>query len=230
MKNYKHIFFDLDHTLWDYEKNAQETLYEIHKIFELKSHNISVQNFHETYKRVNFQLWRAYNKAEITKDELRDVRFYNTLGFLGVKDKVLALKIEDEFLAICPRKPHVLPHTFETLNYLSEKYEMHIITNGFKGSTEEKLVNSRLRPYFKETITSECIGITKPNAKIFEYAVNMAGTNVADSIMIGDNPETDMQGALNFGIDRIYFNTHGKQCKIEVHHEIRGLKELSTIL
>ncbi len=226
MKNYKHIFFDLDHTLWDYERNAKETLYELHSLFELSRHNILQEKLLEVYRLVNFELWRSYNKGLVSKDELREIRFYKTLGHLGIKDRMLADKMEDAFLKICPKKPHVLPNSFEILDYLSPNYQMHIITNGFKGSTEEKLVSSRLRPYFKETITSECIGITKPNAAIFEYAVKLTGAILEESIMIGDNPETDLQGAFNSGMDRIYYNPQSRTCSVEVNHSIADLIEL----
>ncbi len=230
MKKYKHIFFDLDHTLWDYEKNAKETLYELHFLFELSKLNILQEKLLEVYRLVNFELWRSYNKGLVNKDELREIRFFKTLGHLGINDRMLAAKMEEAFLEICPKKPHVLPNCIEVLEYLREKYVLHIITNGFKGSTNSKLVNSGLKPFFKETITSECIGITKPNAAIFEYAIKKAGTNAEESIMIGDNPETDIQGAFNTGMDRIHYNPRKRDCQIEMNHSISDLIELKNHL
>ncbi len=230
MKNYKHIFFDLDHTLWDYEKNSGETLKDIYRDFQLAKRNVRLQAFLDVYRIVNLELWRAYNRAEINKEELRDIRFYKTLGHLGIKDKKLALEIEDNFLANCSIKSNVLPNSFETLDYLSQKYDLHIITNGFKSSTEDKLKNSNLLPFFKETITSECIGITKPNVKIFEHALERAKAEVEESIMIGDNLETDIQGAKNSGLDAIYYNPEKKPHNAILEREIFDLLELKLHL
>jgi putative hydrolase of the HAD superfamily len=230
VKTYKHIFFDLDHTLWDYEKNSGETLRDIHVAFQLGQKNINVESFLNVYSMVNHELWRAYNKAEITKDELRDIRFYKTLGHLGVKDKKMALALEDTFLANCSLKSHVLPNSRETLDYLKEKYVLHIITNGFKESTIDKLKHSNLHGFFKETITSECIGITKPNTKIFQYALLKAEAEIDESIMIGDNLETDILGAKKTGMDAIYYNPLEKAHQTDVNYEIKDLIELKKHL
>lgn len=230
MKKYKHIFFDLDHTLWDYESNARETLLELHLEHELGKLNIKSDAFIEVYALVNAELWRSYNSGKINKDDLREFRFYKTLGHLGVKDKTLSLQIEDNFLARCPLKPHVLPNSFEVLDYLIENYEMHIITNGFKGSTENKLSNSRLSDYFTKVITSECIGVTKPNTEIFDYALEISGAEKHSSIMIGDNLETDIKGAINTGMDHIYYNPKRKKYKGIETKEISDLIELKELL
>lgn len=230
MKTYKHIFFDLDHTLWDYEKNARETLMELHAEFRLNEKNIKVDALVEVYGLVNRELWGAFNRGEIKKEDLREIRFYKTLGHLGIEDRNLSYEMEDLFLEICPSKPHVLPNTFEILEYLSEKYILHIITNGFKGSTEKKMISSKIKPFFKETVTSECIGIPKPNSKIFHHAVERANSTLEDSIMIGDNVETDIRGAFNTGMDRIFYNPGRRKCPVEIQHEIEDLLDLKRCL
>lgn len=230
MKTYKHIFFDLDHTLWDYESNAMEALTEIHERHQLIAKNITLDKFILVYKLVNAELWRSYNSGKVTKDELRELRFYRTLGNFGFKEPLLANDLEDDFMEICPKKPHVLPNSFELLDYLKPKYELHIITNGFKGSTQFKMSNSGLMPYFKEIITSECIGITKPRAEIFEYSLQQAGASKEESVMIGDNLDTDIKGAKNAGLDHIYFNPSERKHKINDLKEVKDLIELKQYL
>jgi putative hydrolase of the HAD superfamily len=230
VKIYKHIFFDLDHTLWDYERNSIETLNEMHSEFSLSNKNIPIQKFIDVYRLVNAELWRAYNSAKINKDELRDIRFYKTLGHLGIKDKGLSIQLEDTFMEKCPNKPHVLPNTFEILDYLKQNYQLHIITNGFAGSTEEKLNNSKIRMYFDEIITSESIGITKPHSDIFKHALNESKAISEESIMIGDNLETDIKGAMNAGLDHIFYNPKKRKHTENVLFEVSDLIEIKLHL
>jgi putative hydrolase of the HAD superfamily len=230
MKEYKHIFFDLDHTLWDYERNANETLNELFEEFELANKKVVLSSFFEMYRVVNASLWRKYNSGKITKDGLRETRFYQTLGTLGLNDRNLALTMEDRFLELCPTKPHILPNTIEILEYLKGKYQLHIITNGFKGSSEDKLRSSGILHYFIEVVTSECFQSIKPSPGIFEYALKKSNAVLKESVMIGDNLETDIQGAKNVGMDHIYYNPHRRSHKESIQIEISDLIELQDHL
>src|SRR5882757_1369204 len=207
IKKYKHIFFDLDHTIWDFDKNAQETLHELYEIYRL--HEIGVPEaalFIETYTRNNHQLWAEYHTGKITKTELRETRFKRTFIELGVHPDILPVAFEDDYVKLCPTKTNLFPHAHETLQYLQNKYTLHLISNGFKESSELKIGNTDIGRYFDQVIISEIIGINKPDKAIFEHALTVASAQKHESIMIGDSLEADVYGALNFGMDAIYFN------------------------
>jgi putative hydrolase of the HAD superfamily len=228
---YKHIFFDLDHTLWDFDKNAEETLYELYQAYELHNLGISAaDSLIETYTRNNHQLWAAYHVGKISKEELRTTRFKNTFLELGLDEKSIPLQFEEDYVRICPTKPNLFPHAHEILGYLQEKYHLHLISNGFKESTEYKVHNTKIKPYFKNIIISEVVGVNKPDKAIFEHALNLASGKVAESIMIGDSIEADIRGALNFGMDAIYFNPNNAELPEDVPLQINHLSELKEIL
>src|SRR6476659_3957024 len=176
MKNYQHIFFDLDHTLWDFDKNAEETLNELYFTYKLSNLGLnSCDIFIETYTRNNHQLWADYHLGKITKEALRETRFKKTFLDLGLDESVIPAQFEDDYVNICPTKSNLFPQTHETLSYLKQKYKLHLISNGFKESTEYKVKNTHLTPYFENVIISEVVGINKPDKAIFQYAVDKAG-------------------------------------------------------
>lgn len=231
MKTYKHIFFDLDHTLWDFDKNAEETLNELYNTYNLCDLGLnSCDIFIETYTKNNHQLWADYHLGKITKEALRETRFKKTFIDLGVSPDVIPAKFEDDYVDICPTKTNLFPQTHETLSYLQNKYQLHLISNGFKESTEYKVKNTNLTPYFKNIIISEVVGVNKPDKAIFEYAINKAGTTANESIMIGDSIEADIRGALGFGMDAIYFNPNFTELPADVKMHINNLQELVDIL
>lgn len=231
MKKYEHIFFDLDHTLWDFDKNAEETLSELYITYKLKELGLnSCDVFIETYTVNNHQLWADYHLGKISKDALRETRFKKTFIDLGLSPDLIPLNFEDDYVNICPTKSNLFPHTHETLSYLQAKYHLHLISNGFKESTEYKVKNTNLTPYFKNVFISEVIGINKPDKAIFQYAIDTAGAQTHHSIMIGDSIEADVRGALNFGMDAIYFNPNKADAPEDIKHQINHLQELFNIL
>jgi len=231
LKTYKHIFFDLDHTLWDFDKNAEETLNELYITYKLSDLGLnSCDLFIETYTANNHQLWADYHLGKITKEALRETRFKKTFIDLGVSPDVIPAKFEDDYVDICPTKTNLFPQTHETLSYLQNKYQLHLISNGFKESTEYKIKNTNLTPYFKNVIISEVVGVNKPDKAIFEYATNKAGTTAIESIMIGDSIEADIRGAIDFGMDAIYFNPNFAKPPADVKRYINHLQELIDIL
>ncbi|MDA9554685.1 YjjG family noncanonical pyrimidine nucleotidase [Pelobium sp.] len=231
MKTYNHIFFDLDHTLWDFDKNAEETLHELYHQYKLQNLGLhSADLFIETYTQNNHQLWADYHLGKISKEVLRETRFKKTFLDLGLSPDVIPHQFEDDYVNICPTKTNLFPHTHETLSYLSGKYQLHLISNGFKESTEYKIKNTKLTPYFKNVIISEVVGINKPDKAIFQYALNKASATVSESLMIGDSLEADVRGALNFGMDAIYFNPHEAAIPDDVDWHINHLKELTHLL
>jgi putative hydrolase of the HAD superfamily len=230
-KVYKHIFFDLDHTIWDFDRNAEETLHELYGTYKLKDIGLqSAELFIETYTRHNHRLWAKYHLGEITKDELREARFKSTFIELGVQPELMPADFEDAYVNLGPTKTNLFPHAHETLSYLQGKYTLHLISNGFKESTEMKVAGTNLAPYFKNVIISEVVGVNKPDPAIFQHAIDLAGANVGESLMIGDSLEADVRGALNFGMDAIFFNPANVDKPEDIPLQVTHLKELITIL
>ena len=230
-KQYRHIFFDLDHTIWDFDKNAEETLQELYVIHGLDKIGLSSADaFIETYTRNNHSLWAQYHVGKITKDYLREARFRTTFLDLGVRPELIPVGFEDEYVKLCPTKTNLFPDAHEVLTYLKGKYIMHLISNGFKESTEIKIAGSNISHYFDQVIISEAVGVNKPDKAIFEHALNLAGAVIDESIMIGDSIEADIRGALNFGMDAIYFNPMHLTKPDDVPVQINNLKELMGLL
>jgi len=230
-KIYKHLFFDLDHTIWDFDKNAEETLYELYDVYRLSEIGLpSAGIFIETYTRNNHKLWADYHTGKITKTELRETRFKKTFLELGVSPDAIPLSFEDDYVQLCPTKTNLFPHAHETLRYLKNKYTLHLISNGFKESSELKIGNTNIGSYFQHIIISEIVGANKPDKAIFEHALSLAGATKNESLMIGDSLEADVYGALSFGMDAIYFNPFNAPKPADVPLQVTHLKELTLIL
>lgn len=230
-KTYKHIFFDLDHTIWDFDKNAEEALHELfvlHRLNDIGLHSADV--FIEAYTANNHKLWREYHLGNITKAALREARFKQTFLDLGVHPDVIPHGFEDAYVQLCPTKTNLFPHAHETLEYLQGKYTLHLISNGFKESQDVKISNTGLGKYFQHIVVSETIGINKPDKAIFQHAIDLAVAAVGESIMIGDSLEADVRGALSFGMDAIYFNPAGLEKPADIPLQISGLNELTLLL
>jgi putative hydrolase of the HAD superfamily len=231
LKQYNHIFFDLDHTIWDFDKNAEETLQELYVIHHLKETGLhSADLFIETYTRNNHRLWAQYHVGEITKDYLREARFRTTFLELGLNPDVIPAGFEDEYVKLCPTKTNLFPGAREVLEYLGAKYTLHLISNGFQESTEIKIAGSDIGRYFQNIVISEVIGINKPDRAIFQHALDLAGATKEESIMIGDSIEADVRGALNFGMDAIYFNPMHLPRPDDVPVQVNSLVELMKML
>ena len=227
----RHIFFDLDHTIWDFDRNAEETLHELYNIYSLKDLGVSCPHtFIEIYTRNNHQLWAEYHLGKISKEHLRKTRFSTTFLELGLSVESIPAAFEDDYVRICPTKTNLFPQAHETLSYLQQKYKLHLISNGFKESTELKIAVTDLAKYFENIVISEVIGINKPDKAIFEFALNAAKAQKEESIMIGDSIEADIRGALSFGMDAIYFNPANKEVPSDVKKQITRREELKDIL
>ncbi|MGN6533805.1 MAG: YjjG family noncanonical pyrimidine nucleotidase [Ginsengibacter sp.] len=229
---YQHLFFDLDHTLWDFDANAEESLAELYDFFNLESKAIGpFSKFYSTYLNHNLTLWSRYEKGYITTDELKWRRMWRTLLDFQIADEKLAKDMSEFFLEALPTKKKVFEYTHEILDYLTEKkYSLHLITNGFEKTQRLKLASSELTKYFKNIITSEISNSVKPKKEIFEYAVNKAAGKIEESIMIGDNLQADILGAQNAGMDSIFVNHINAECDENPTYIIRHLKELEGIL
>jgi putative hydrolase of the HAD superfamily len=229
---YKDLFFDLDHTLWDFETNSKETIQELYTTHRLADLGIvDFDGFYSTYSAHNRRLWDRYTKGFIKQEELRWKRVYLSLLDFKVANEPLAKEMSQAYLEILPNKKHLFPYTIEILDYLKEKdYKMHLITNGFESVQFKKIKNSGLQDYFIEVITSEASNSLKPQKEIFEYALKYANASVEKSIMIGDNEFADIQGGINMGMDTVFVNHIQAIPTIPATYTITHLKELETIL
>ena len=226
-----HIFFDLDRTLWDFETNSHEELVNLYHVHKLHQRGISLQNeFIKVYKKINHHCWEDYRKNLITKEKLRSERFMKTLLHFGIDDKKLANELGDDYVHNSPNRTILIDGAIDLLEALKDHFHMHIITNGFEEVQWVKLRNSKLLPYFKEVITSEAVGVKKPDPKIFQFAVEKANATVVESVMIGDDLKTDIIGAIQIGMKCIYYNPHGNVNKYPVWREVKSLLKIKEIL
>jgi len=226
---YEHLFFDLDHTLWDFRTNSQETLRELYAELGLQAHGVEdAEELITVYEEVNRGLWRRYEAGHLSKDVLRVLRFRNTLLQFGVRNDALATRMGDAYLEQCPRKPGLFPDAAAVLAELAPHYRMHIITNGFHSVQQVKLRTSGILGHFDVVLSSEHAGAAKPDGRIFAQALKLSGARAANSIMIGDDRESDMRGARNAGWDHVHFAAETEPDPLATHRitalgELRGL-------
>jgi putative hydrolase of the HAD superfamily len=229
---YRHLFFDLDHTIWDFEANSKQTLLQLYQDLNLKEKGIDdFEKFYKNYLVHNDKLWERYRNGFIKVDELRWKRMALTLLDFKNGDEALAREMGNIFLELLPTRKILFPYTIEILSYLTEKkYQLHLITNGFEKTQHSKLKNSGLDKFFKEVITSETSNSLKPRKEIFDYALAKAGAKKEESIMIGDSIEVDIQGAINAGIDQVYVNhLSNSDHETKPTYTVYSLKELEKI-
>lgn len=227
IKNIKHIFFDLDHTLWDFDKNSALTF---DKIFKLNKVDIDVQNFLSIYEPINLNYWRLYRDSEINQDELRYGRLRDTFNAMAfeAEDGLIHLLSED-YITHLTTFDHLFENAIDILNYLHPNYQLHIITNGFSEPQQKKLEISNITHYFKTVTDAEMAGVKKPNPLIFKHALQLANACPKESIMIGDSYEADVLGAMAVGCDAIFFNYRNE--KTEPHiKSVTQLLELKMYL
>ena len=222
-KIFKDIFFDLDHTLWDFDKNSN---YTFKKILNDNKINIDLDIFLKTYIPINNDYWKLYRENNISKDKLRYGRLIDTFKALDrdVSDKII-YKLSDDYIKHLSSFNFLIDETIPILKYLDSKYNLHIITNGFQEVQNLKLINSGIDNFFKTVTNSEMAGVKKPNQKIFQLAINKANADFNSSIMIGDNLEADINGAFNVGMDAILFNYH----KISVPKGVTSINNLNQL-
>jgi len=232
MKQYQHLFFDLDHTIWDFETNAKETLQDLYSQHALVERGINdFDAFFNHYSYHNERLWDKYTKGLIKQDELRWKRMWLALLEYKIADEQLSRQMAIDFLNLLPTKKNLFPHTIEVLDYLRNKnYVMHLITNGFEAVQHNKIRNSNLDQYFTEVITSEASNSLKPKKEIFDFALQKSGAELFTSIMIGDNQEADIQGGINAGMDTIFVNHLKVIPTVKATYTIEHLQELENIL
>lgn len=230
-KEYKCVFFDLDHTLWDYERNAEETLADLYREHALDQAGIpDATSLYRRFREVNLALWDLYDRNLCDQNYIRTERFKRILEHFSVVSPELCNTLSEQYLDSCPRKNHLIPHAHETLEYLAGKYQLTVVTNGFEEIQHQKLASGDLRKYFKHIVTSQKAGHKKPAEGIFHYAMNANGVSCDQVVMIGDNLVTDMGGAIASSIDTVFLNRDNVKHQTRVTHEISCLSELPNIL
>ncbi|PCI07113.1 MAG: noncanonical pyrimidine nucleotidase, YjjG family [Flavobacteriaceae bacterium] len=222
-----HIFFDLDHTLWDFEKNSTKTF---EHIFKLNKMSIDIQKFLNYYVSINNAYWRLFRNDKVSKEALRYGRLKDTFDKIKfpISDDLIN-KLSEDYITHLSSFNYLFDGAIEILDYLKPKYTLHIITNGFSEVQYKKLSNSKIDIYFDTVITSEAVGVKKPNPKIFKYALQQAGAKIKESVMIGDNWEADIMGAKNYGMNVIFCNFENESVDESIQ-SIQHLLELKKYL
>ena len=228
---YKHLFFDLDHTLWDFEANALATLETLYEELQLKNRGVhDFRLFYKNYLGHNEKLWERYRNGYIKQDELRVKRMWLSLLDFKIADDGLSKQLNVRFLDLLPTRNLLFPHTREILQYLADKnYVLHLLTNGFEKIQHSKIKNSGISSFFKEVITSEGSNSLKPHKEIFEYALKKSGAGLHESIMIGDTLDVDILGARNAGMDQVFVNHLKISTQDKPTYIVHSLKELEDI-
>lgn len=231
MKNYRHIFFDLDHTLWDFERNSAESLNDLFELHKLQESGIpDKETFSSHYRHYNEIYWGLLHKGKIGRGELRWHRFRDTLADFEIENEELVKKLSADYLEILPTKTNLFDDTLEILEYLLPKYALHIITNGFEEVQHKKIRNCDIEKYFRYIITSEMAGYQKPDRLIFKYALEKTNAVIPESIFVGDSIEADMDGAKSVGMDHVFYNPNQTPHEEPMTFEIRKLSQLKEIL
>lgn len=232
MSIYKHLFFDLDHTLWDFESNSAVTLQKLYTEFGLEEKGISdFEIFRSTYEMHNERFWERFRKGFIHRDELRWKRMWHTLLDFKIADNTLSRKMSEVYLELLPQQGRLMPYAQEVLDFcVAKDYQLHMITNGFEVTQWQKMRTSGIDHYFQKVITSESSNSMKPMPAIFDYALQTTGAGLKESLMIGDTMEADIIGARDYGMDQVYFNPRKVQHTEKPTYEIDCLSQMKHFL
>ena len=227
----KHIFFDLDHTLWDFETNSREALSDMFERHALATKcQTAFCEWLDVYEAINHRYWALYSSKGISKEELRYRRFYDAFQHFGYDNLELSKHWAEEYLQLSPYKTNLMPGAIEVLNYLQPKYTLHLITNGFREVQNIKIDQSALRSYFQTILISEEHGVSKPEPDIFRLAETLSGASTSECLMIGDNYDMDVNGATGANWKAIHLNVNGGSEEKTSTVQISELKELLKLL
>lgn len=230
-KKYEHIFFDLDHTLWDFDRNSAATIERLYNEYKLDEKGIpGFDDFILKYNVHNQAMWERFRKGQVRREELRWKRFWLTLLDYRIASNMLAHELSSAYIEILPTQTQLVPFAKDVLEHCKGKYIMHLITNGFDLTQKMKLHHSGIGGYFTEIITSERGHAMKPHPTIFEYALTATGATTDNCIMVGDALDVDIVGALNAGWDQVYYNPAKAAHQHKLTYEVSCLSELKEIL
>ena len=228
---YKNLFFDLDDTLWAFSANARDTYEEMYRKYDYDRFFDSFEHYYSLYQRRNLELWAEYADGKVKKEELNRQRYLYPLEAVGAGDSALSEAYEKDALATIPTKSKLMPHAREVLEYLSAKYNLYILSNGFKELQFHKMRSSDIDKYFRKVVLSDDIGILKPWPEIFHFALSATQSELNDSLMIGDSWENDIAGAAGVGMHQVFYNLSGRtDLPFTPTYQITDLKELLDLL
>lgn len=229
---YRSIFIDLDDTLWAFTENARDTFEEMYHRYRFERYFQSFDHFMELYVPKNLELWDLYGRHEISKDELNARRFSYPLLQVGVDDPALVKAYSDGFFAAIPYKRKLMPHAMEALEYLSGKYRLYILSNGFRELQEQKMRSAGILHYFRKIVLSEDIGAHKPFPAIFNFAMSATQSEFRTSLMIGDNWKNDVAGARDVGMGQGYYCPDAEPSVLDFQPTflLRDWKEIKKVL
>lgn len=230
MVPYRHLFFDLDNTLLDFRANTRQAFQEIFARLGLDERFVDPEKFLSAFERHNEFFWSEYRHGRIKKDVLRTERFMQSFREFGIDKPELVQKVSEMYLTVIPAKIILFDQVRETLEYLKSKYDLYLLTNGFGNVQLKKLDASGLRSFFSKLFIAELIGYQKPDRRFFEYAVKSIHAHKQECLMTGDDPDADMTGAKNAGIDQVFFNPYGKTLAFKPTFEIKTISDLRSIL
>jgi putative hydrolase of the HAD superfamily len=230
LKTYKHIFFDLDRTLWDFDKNSTAALIDIIKVFHLEETVKDIDEFVKSFHYYNDRLWDDFREGKMKKQLLRLERFRLLLNRYDISEKNTVEKISQFYLNTAPTKPALIENSLDVLVYLASKYKLYVISNGFYDVQLTKIINSGISKYISKLFTSDRIGYAKPDKRIYEYAIRSVHAHKEESLMIGDDFNKDIEGAKNADIDQVFFNPDKIVTESQPTYEIFKLLELKKIL
>ena len=225
--NIEHIFFDLDHTLWDFDKNSNLAF---NSVFKKNKIEVELEKFLAVYSPINLAYWKRYRENNVTQKDLRYGRLKDSFDSLRINvtdEQIHCLSVD--YIDHLPRHNMLLEGALEILEYLMPKYKLHIITNGFREVQHKKLKNSKISQFFRTVTTSEDAGVKKPNRLIFDTALGKASASINNSLMIGDSLEADIIGARDIGMRTILYNYHREVCSPEFL-QVMTMKELENYL
>lgn len=228
---YKNLFFDFDDTLWAFSLNARDAFEEVYHLYGLDRFFHSFDEFFTIYTQRNDVLWEDYGRGSISKEELNRARFGYPLEQVGVHDPQLVDDYMKAYFRIIPTRSKLMPHAQEVLQYLSTRYRLYILSNGFRETQYLKIEHSGLAPYFRRIILSEDIMANKPRPEIFHFALSATQSELHESLMIGDNFNADIAGARGVGMDQAYYN-HRPYVRLPFRptYEIFSLRDLMDFL
>lgn len=226
----RHIFFDLDHTLWDFERNAFETVSELlHEFRPTIGQSVEPEPFYKIYAEINRKLWEAYERQQITMDGIRNGRWEKAFGEIGIAEDHWMKDFGQHYLDRCPTKPHLMEGAKDVLTLLQEEYTLGIITNGLSENQHTKLNVSGIGPYFSHIVTVDMVGFPKPDPRMFHAALQRAGIQPSDALYIGDTYEADIVGAYKAGLSVIFFNPDDLD-NPGGHPQVKHLKDIPSQL
>ena len=228
---YKNLFFDLDDTLWAFSLNARDTFEEMYHKYDYGRFFRSFLHFYTLYQHRNTELWEEYGRGQVSKEELNRQRFLYPLEAVGAGDAALAEAFSDDFFSVIPTKSRLMPHAYEVLEYLAGKYNLYILSNGFRELQSRKMRSAGVDGYFRKVILSEDLGVLKPWPEIFNFALSATQSELRESLMIGDSWEADITGAHGVGMHQVFYNvTERTAFPFLPTYHIHSLKELMDLL